>query len=275
VDSGTCYHVKACEEADTVTEQEDTTRAITVQVSPLALMDEIDVEEIMTKKLAPSQDWIYQFKMEGENVTGVTARGVQDAARALSTQGEAIRVLDVRLEREDDTDAYFIATAARFAIAPDGREIETDRTIRAKRQPKQMKKRDGTSVFNRFWFEIGVTKASRNAAEALLPAVLREYMKEQAKELAAGRAGHTTGPAKPTSVPQTGMDSRAKIADLLVEAQTTWDRPSFLEYCAKLRERFPKMATETDRLNVTNLTKKDAEEIAKAIEADVRGIPVG
>jgi hypothetical protein len=272
VDSGTCYHVKACEEADTVTEQEDTTRAITVQVSPLALMDEIDVEEIMTKKLAPSQDWIYQFKMEGENVTGVTARGVQDAARALSTQGEAIRVLDVRLEREDDTDAYFIATAARFAIAPDGREIETDRTIRAKRQPKQMKKRDGTSVFNRFWFEIGVTKASRNAAEALLPAVLREYMKEQAKELAAGRSGHTTGPVP---VPATGTNAKSRIAELITEAQATWDAESFKAYGDVLREKYPKLVLPSGRLGVTSLSIEEAEEIAKAIEADVRGIPVG
>jgi hypothetical protein len=210
--------------------------------------------------------------MEGENVTGVTARGVQDAARALSTQGEAIRVLDVRLEREDDTDAYFIATAARFAIAPDGREIETDRTIRAKRQPKQMTLRDGGKKFNRFWFEIGVTKASRNAAEALLPAVLREYMKEKAKELAAGRAGHTTGKTQTRPVI---VSAKAKIAELIAEAQSTWDAESFKEYGDRLREEYPNMVLPNGRLGVSNLTETEAEEIAKAIEADVHGVPVG
>lgn len=268
VDNGECYHTKACQEAANVTDTEETTRAITVQLSPLALMDEVDVEEIMQSKLAPSSDWIYSFQMEGQNVTGVSARGVQDAARALSTQGEAIRVLDVRLEREDDQDAYFIATAARFAIAPNGQEIETDRTIRAKRQPKLMKKKTGETVPNRFWFEIGVTKASRNVAEALLPAVLRTYMKEQAKELAAGRVGHTT---KATNAPPPAKSAKAKIADLIVEAQTTWDEESFKAYGVKLRERFPKLVTETGRLGVTNLTEEEAEVIAEAIEVDVRG----
>jgi hypothetical protein len=255
-----------------VTEAEETTRAITVQLSPLALMDEIDVGDIMARKLEPVPEWIYSFNVSGQNVTGVSARGVQDAARALSTQGEAIRVIDVRLEREDERDAYFIAMAARFAISPDGQEIETDRTIRGKRQPKYMKKRDGSEQFNEFWFEIGLTKAARNVTEALLPSVLREYMKAEAKNLAAGRAGHTTGPA-PRQQAAPAKSAKAKIADLLVEAQTTTDAEWFQAYTAKLRERFPSMAGETGRLQVTSLTEEEAEEIAKAIEADVHGVP--
>ena len=170
----------------------DETRSIAVMgVSPLALMDDVDLAQIMADKLTPVAEWTYSFSVKGQNVTGVSVRGAQDAARALATQGEAIRVIDVRLDKENDREAYFVARAGRYAIAPDGREILTDTTIRGKRQPKFIKLQSGGEMPNEFWFEIGISKASRNAIDALLPEALRQCMKAEARKKAPAGAKQT------------------------------------------------------------------------------------
>lgn len=183
------------------TETAEGTRAITVSVSPLALMEDIDLAEVMSKQLTPVPEWTYSFLVKGQKVEGISVRGAQDAARALSTQGEAIRIIEVKFEREDERDAYFTAKAGRYAIAPDGREILTDATVRGKRQSKYIPLRDGGEQFNLFWYEIGVAKAARNAIDALLPEALRQWMKAQAR--AAPRNG-----AAPQPVPRTTKDGR-------------------------------------------------------------------
>lgn len=169
---------------------DEETTAITVQLSPLALLDDVDLEQVMSAKLVPSEKHIYSFRQQGSEVTGLSIDGTRDAARALSTKGEAIREIWVRCDKEDDREAYFTACAARYAISPDGREICMDTAIRAKRQPKYVKRADGSGEkFIDAWYEIGVAKAVRNATEALLPEALKEHMIKQAKLLARGNAG--------------------------------------------------------------------------------------
>ena len=180
---------------------DDETRITTVQVNPLALLNDLDLETVMSQKLIPSEKHMYTFRQKGELVEGVSIDGVRDAARALSTQGEAIRELWVHLEREDERDAYFVACAARYAVAPDGKEICMDTTIRAKRQPKWGKKREGGEYFIEAWFEIGVAKAVRNATEALLPEALKQHIMQTARELLRARNGNTPPPEQPQSAP--------------------------------------------------------------------------
>lgn len=193
VNRGDCYHLKDLYQltAEVIVSNgaENETAVISVQVNPLALLDSVDLEQVLDEKLAPSEKHIYSFRVKGQQVEGVSIDGVRDAARALSTKGEAIREQWVRLDREDDRDAYFIACAARYAVAPDGREICMDTAIRAKRQPKYTKLREPnaageTEQFNEYWYEIGVAKAVRNATEALLPEALKDYIKEQSRALA-------------------------------------------------------------------------------------------
>ncbi len=186
VEFGHCKHITELEDFTMTDEAEE--RAITVPFSPLALLDAVELEEVMGAKLVPSERHIYSFRVKGQQVEGVSIDGVRDAARALSTKGEAIRELWARMEREDEREAHFLACSARFAISPNGQEICMDTAIRAKRQPKWGKVHDPkpgqpTEYFIDAWFEIGIAKAARNATEALLPEQLKEWLKAKAREL--------------------------------------------------------------------------------------------
>lgn len=262
---GRCYHVTALEGVTEMNETAEETRAITVQMSPLALMDDIDLQEIMTSKLAAVPEWMYSFNVKGQIVEGVSARGVQDAVRALSAQGEAIRVIDVRLERETDTEAYFMAVAARFAISPDGREIETDRVFRGKRQPKLIQTRDRGAIPNEFWYEIGITKASRNAIDALLPTALRNYLKDQARALAKGgtpeqrrEAQHRTAPAKKSGAEQ--KHPKMVALDLHKQARDRADWPAIAE---ELHAAFPTIADDNGTVVFTGATDAQVGEVVE------------
>ena len=94
-----------------MTNETEETRAITLGINPLALIDDVDLQAVMTSKLIPSERHIYSFRVKGQLVEGVSIDGVRDAARALSTKGEAIREMDVRLDAQDDREAYFVAKA--------------------------------------------------------------------------------------------------------------------------------------------------------------------
>lgn len=194
MERGHCHHV---EELNMSTDPEEA-RAVVVSMNPLALIDDVDLEEVMNKKLIPVPEWTYSFQVKGQTVEGVSIKGAQDATRALSTKGEAIREQWVRLEKEDEREAYFLACAARYAVAPDGREICMDTAIRSKRQPKFIKLRDGGEQFNEYWYEVGVAKALRNAVEALLPEALKQWMKQQAKAAAKGANGRPQRERQPT-----------------------------------------------------------------------------
>lgn len=164
------------------------TAIVPVQGNPLALLDDIDLDDILGHRLPVpvrrengQHPWVYEFEQKGQKVVGVSIDGVNDAARALAARGETIRELWVRTEREDEQNAYFLACAARYAISPDGQEICLDTVIRAKRQPKFTKRRDGTTLANENWYEVGVAKATRNAKEALLPEAVKQWLIAQAQ----------------------------------------------------------------------------------------------
>lgn len=274
-DRGACYHVRAMEEVMTDNEE---TRLITVQANPLALLDAVELEDIMGSKLIPSDKHIYAFQVKGQRVEGVSIDGVRDAARALSTKGEAIRELWVRLEREDERDAYFIACAARYAVAPDGREICMDTAIRAKRQPKYLKLRDGGEQFNEAWYEIGVAKAVRNATEALLPEALKDWMKQKAKERRAGVPDNGNArPQRPPQQRQEPIDAApdddapeppppaqiplgARINKVLRDIADTWDQDAKAKVRARLDRQFPGAISPSGQLMIGKL---DADAQAK------------
>ena len=192
-----CQHVDAAEERENrMSEAQD----LVVYTNPLALTERITVEDILEGFHAVGE-WRYSFRRKGQEIEGLSADGVQDGVRQMARKGEAIRTLEVHLERETDREAFFVARAGRYAIAPDGRELLLDTTIRGKRVAKYEvhssddqygKWKKGQEYLNEDWFEHGVTKAARNAEEALMPEALKQWMITAARAKA----------QKPTSSPQ-------------------------------------------------------------------------
>ena len=289
VEFGHCKHVTELEDFTMTDEAEE--RAIAVQMSPLALLDAVELEQIMDAKLVPSERHIYQFRVKGQLVEGVSIDGVRDAARALSTKGEAIRELWARLEREDDREAYFLACSGRFAISPNGQEICMDTAIRAKRQPKWEKRRDPkpgepTEYFVDAWFEIGIAKAARNATEALLPEQLKEWLKAKARELVGksnnSQRGKTNGVSQPTAAQSaerraaqqpraTKEDTNQKnrVIRLLADAKKA-DAVWFQNLCGLMNGQWPAIVGTDGSMGWPVMSDKDAVEIgdflAKALD---------
>jgi len=177
---GTCYHVEELNMENGT----ETTKA-------LAVIEELEDTAIVARISGQiTAEWVYRFPVKGQEVVGLSVDGVEAAARECAKLGEAIREIDVRLEYEDEHEARFVARAGRYAVSKDGQEILLDVAIRAKRQPKMMKLRDGGTQFNEFWYEVGVTKAVRNAKEALLPEAVKVKIMAEAEN--AGRVRQVT-----------------------------------------------------------------------------------
>jgi hypothetical protein len=280
VERGHCYHITALEGMMTE-EQMEETRAIAVSMNPLALLDSVNLEELMSQKLVPSEHHIYSFRVKGQLVEGVSIDGVRDAARALSTKGEAVRELWVHLEREDEREAYFLACSARYAVAPDGREICMDTAIRAKRQPKWEKRRnpqpgEPTEYFVDAWFEIGVAKAARNATEALLPEALKDHIKDQARKLL-GTNGNGSAPAprqeqRPQASPASA-EARARLRDILTRAKAECDEETWALLTQELRRQFPAGHADDGGLIIARLPDKDIDECASVVARYIPGTP--
>ena len=159
---GECRHVRSM--------NLESTALVPSNTNVLALLDELEDREIIKSIQGElTEVWVYEFPMGGKTVVGVSAKGVENGCRELAKKGEAIREMDVRVEYEDDQEARFVAQAGRYAIAIGGGEQLLDVAIRAKRQAKFMKRRDGSLEFDDHWYEKGVTKAVRNAKLALMP----------------------------------------------------------------------------------------------------------
>lgn len=190
-----CHHIEECQQMD-----EERGLVPAERGNPLALLDDINLDDILGHRLPVPQKrangqhpWVYEFQQGGQTVVGVSIDGVNDAARALASKGETIREMWVRLEREDEENAYFLACAARYAISPEGVEICLDTAIRAKRQPKFTKMRAGGVAPNENWYEVGVAKAVRNAKEALLPEAVKQWLISQAQAVKGGRETRAIG----------------------------------------------------------------------------------
>lgn len=181
--TGRCYHVERLNMEDN---GEDTGTA-------LVLIERAEDTAIVARISGQiTTDWVYRFQVGGKEVTGLSVDGVEAAARECAKMGEAIREIDVRCEFEDDKEARFVARAGRYAVNPEGGEVLLDVAIRAKRQPKYMKRRDGPEQFDEFWYEKGVTKAVRNAKEALLPESVKAEIMAKAED--SGRVQRVGGP---------------------------------------------------------------------------------
>lgn len=222
---GTCHHVEGLNME---------TALVPVTGNVLALIDAIEDEEITAaigKEVQRS--WVYEFPQGNSTVRGLSSTGVEQAARELAKQGEAIRELDVKIEYEDENEARFIAQAGRFAISPEGASVLLDMAIRGKRQSKRIKLRNGGYQDDEHWYEKGITKAVRNAKLALLPESAKTFILAEAVK--AGRVKQVENPRQPP--PRQAVQAPAQAPrpapDANCEHVAVFDEKSTLLVCSK------------------------------------------
>ncbi len=172
---GECRHTKELNMTTEHADQETMTRALRVFDG----MDDRAIVEHLNGKATGS--WAYRIQVGGQTVEGISVDGVQEIIRRLAAGGEVIREVSCELTYEDAAEARFVATAGRYIVSADGREVLMDTAIRGKRQAKVMRRRDGREQADEHWFEKGVAKAVRNAAEALIPEVGKQRILEDAR----------------------------------------------------------------------------------------------
>lgn len=237
---GECRHVRELEKmtSDNEQQQETMTKALRVFES----MDDRAIVQQLEGKATGS--WAYRIQVGGQWIEGISVDGVQEIIRRLATGGEVIRELECKLEYENDSEARFMAKAGRFIVSPDGREVLMDTAIRGKRQSKIMRFRDGSVKPSEHWYEVGISKAVRNAAEALIPEVGKQRILEDARksgrmQQAPARSPRPNAtrehpaPAAAGAPTNGGLDpliaARKECLELLNEAKATWDEPAFAQ----------------------------------------------
>jgi hypothetical protein len=103
------------------------------------LMDRMD-EEALRRELdgVAATDLVYVVKEGGQEVVGLSKTGVDECCMALVSQGQVIREENLHYEligEDEDREALFKVTAARFAVSPEGQDVRLDQVIGVKRQP--------------------------------------------------------------------------------------------------------------------------------------------
>jgi len=129
------------------------------------LDDDLIVQELQGRAV---ETWAYRFSEGGQEVTGLTVTGVEQACRESGRHGEAIRITD-HTETETDDAFHAVVTAGRYYVAGDGREVLVDTAIGAKREPKlKWSPKNAKWYTDKFAFEKAISKAARNAKGKLL-----------------------------------------------------------------------------------------------------------
>ena len=149
---------------------------------PFKIMDALD-DQLIIQELEGRLPEIltYHFEDKGMEIWGLSKSGVDEATGELGKQGEVIRELEMNFI-DGEKDAYFNVKAGRFIISKGGQEVLLDVKFGTKRQPKQLRKRDGTIADNPFWYEQGAMKAARNASMRLIPATIKQAVIEYARQ---------------------------------------------------------------------------------------------
>lgn len=246
-----------------------------VPQDPYQLMDAMDDRAIVEQMEGRVTDaWVYAVNQGGRTVTGLSAAGVEEAARLLARNSkgtEVLRELEAYVEKEDDLEARFIAKAGRFTILFDqgtAHEVLMDTAIRGKRVSKYY----ANGEQNPHWFEQGLTKAVRNAKLALLPETLISEMVRRAqklqrtKELTADDGRVAPAPSSPPEgiVPTASVQGITKpqisaIRALLRKLPNEEAQQRFLS-------RFAPQTLRDGEIHLGGLSKQDASRLIEALQ---------
>jgi hypothetical protein len=150
------------------------------------IFDLADEEQIVSQLQGRvSEKFVYELKgvkdERGQPVRGLSFAGTNWACREYAKQGEVIRIVGKPEYAVDPTDPDYVLVsvmAQRFAVHPEtGRESALDTQPGLKRQWRKMKRNKwenghkvGEEFFeDPFFWEKGLSKATRNAKQALIP----------------------------------------------------------------------------------------------------------
>lgn len=161
---------------------------------------------------------VYEFRQGGQQIVGISKRGVDECKRELAKKGEVLRV-KAHDWRQEGEYGFFTVVSQRVAVSKDGREIILDEEIGTKRQWQKMKKRDGAIVPDPFWYEKGYAKAARNAYSALIPESLKQQIIKAAQESGKSKTldSRNGRQAQSSSQQPTIQDKKWHIAEMILE----------------------------------------------------------
>lgn len=267
---GDCAHIK---EKNMTNE----TALVTTHSFALAVFDDAEDDEIVSALSGQiTRSWVYEFPMDGETKRGISAVGVEEASGEMAKHGEAIRVIDLKIEYEDEEEARFLVQAGRYAISADGREALLDVTIRGKRQSKKETRRNGGVVVDKFWYEKGVTKAVRNAKLALLP----EYAKTHilAEAVKAGKVRQVQAPVRQgrdqlpaaQQAPMITNEQKARIFALFRDAARVMEADSYKALMAGFAKEYPDVFPPQGAARYQLLTAVQAGNIIAALDSGAK-----
>ncbi len=130
------------------------------QENPYELMERKDDEQILAELQGRFLDeYVYEFPQDGKTVTGLSWIGTKEASREYG--GIQVPLEKLRIVEENDKS---------ITVALESRDIFTGTSrIGVKRQPKMIRMRDGSVKENPFYLEQAVSKAQRNAINAVIP----------------------------------------------------------------------------------------------------------
>ena len=298
-----CWHRKAALMTSLVVRQSD--GAI---IDRPVLLVEYDAAAI-SKGVDPSvaAKWAYDLPVSGQpNAKGVGVRGVEEGLRLLASHGEIIRVDAPMLAHQDDREAFFVATASRYVVTPDGAEVRLDSQSRGKRVSKWEEhsasyKRDhpqeSHEYFNKNWFEVGIAKAARNAALALMPSNVKTALlkagldaagemqrrlvqarppQESRRQDKAGSVEYRPEPPVTQEQPQPtapvqgaatqSFDARAKAQAVLAALKDTFPADIYHVVTATVQQRWPETAA-AGKFYPTRVAEASATALLAYLEA--------
>ena len=143
--------------------------------NPFELTDKLEDTALAAELKGKTLElYVYAFRMGGKLVRGFSTKGTEAACRELAMKhGMAIRVLTWHVE-PTDKGYYAVATAGRYAVSADGREVLLDTALGSKEQPFLAKRKNGTTYQDTNVYDKALTKATRNAKLKLIPEELKE-----------------------------------------------------------------------------------------------------
>lgn len=181
-------------------EAESKSSVVPVEAHHYEMFDLADEDQIIAEIQGRVTDkYVYELKgvknERGEPVNGLSYAGTNWAVREYAKRGEVIRIIGKPTYEVCPIDPEYVlvsVAAQRFAVPPEGgKETPLDTRPGVKRQWRKMKKNkyeNGEKVGEEivedpFFWEKGLSKATRNAMQALIPTdIVKQLISEALKK---------------------------------------------------------------------------------------------
>lgn len=144
-----------------------------------SIMETLDDRQIVAEVGGQMvESWVYSFTVQGKEVRGLSYVGTKEAVRQLNEKGKtAIRISPERppiVEKVMEGHALFDPEVGDgFVATVYGEDVQNGGGLWvSKFEPIMKKKRDGSTFKNPFAYEQAISKAQRNAMQALIPTTL-------------------------------------------------------------------------------------------------------